>query len=998
MPATLECLKCGTFSIPAAKYCFECAAPLAPSAAAFDPGETTVIGTAGNSETLAFVPVQDDQETIASDISKSSWSSPKHAPPAQDVQSVGPGAMIGGRYEILRILGEGGMGAVYEARDHEVDRIVALKVIRSNLVGNSEILSMFKQELILARQVTHRNVVRIYDLGTADGLRFITMQFVEGQDLKYLIRKKGKLPPQEAAAIMLKVLEGLEAAHKENVVHRDLKPQNIMVDAGGETYVMDFGLAHSTKSGGTEGMLLGTPDYMSPEQAKREDVDSRSDLFTCGLILYEMLVGELPFSGGTLTETLDARVKGRITPPVEKDPSIPKPLSQITTRLAAPAREERYQTAAEVIYDLKIYLGIIVPSNVKFWKRASLVAAAAILALVGVTVTALRREPPQAMKPVTTLIADFQNNTGDPVFTGTLESTLKLALEGASFISAYDRTRMKDLGLKVLSGPLDEARAQRIAASQGLNVVISGSVDRRGSGYKLALRALNPITGKVIKEANRTASDKAQVLSAVTRLGTTVRTALGDSTSQSAQRLSMETLNSVSLEAVHEYAEGLNSLSAGQFEETKQHLLKATSLDPNFGMAWTVMASAARNLGHQQEASTYIQQALHHIDKMTERERYRTRGYFYFLKGDHHKCIDEYSSLLQKYPADTGAYTNLGVCRLRLYDVTDALQAARKAVEILPKRAIYHANLAMALAYSGDARGTMTEASEALKLGYKNAYLHQAYAALLEEQPEQAAASYAKLQEVNPSDAGTGLADLAIYQGRLTDAAALLEKGVAADKASDPDGAATKLWMLATVQLQLGQKAAALASAKRSLELSKSFQTRFVSARVCVGAGDLASARKLAAGLGAEFQVEAQAYSRIIDGEIALKQGDGRGSIRILTEANKLLNTWIGRFDLGRAYLDVKGFAEADSEFDRCIKRRGEALAMFLDLPTYGFFPPVYYYQGRAREGMKVSGYVDSYKKYIDIRGRSSVDPLVEDAKARLAKALPVPASQTGTP
>jgi serine/threonine protein kinase/Flp pilus assembly protein TadD len=983
--ATLECLKCGTVSIPGAKYCSQCATPLTTAfTPAFDPGETKVMRAAANSGTFPLRATQDEQATVAAE---STWASPKLSFKVLPVQSLGPGATVGGRYEILRILGEGGMGAVYEARDREVDRIVAFKVIRADLIGNSEILNMFKQELVLARQVTHRNVVRIYDLGTADGLRFITMQFVEGQDLKYLIRKKGKLPPAEAAAIMLQVLEGLEAAHKENVVHRDLKPQNIMVDAQGGAYVMDFGLAHSTKSGGTEGILLGTPDYMSPEQARREDVDARSDLFTCGLIFYEMLTGELPFSGRTLTETLEARVLRTAVPPAEKNPGTPKVLSNITARLMATAREDRYQTAAEVIYDLQVYLGIIVPSTVKFWKRASLAAAAAILALTGVTLTVLRRQPQQEMKPVTTLIADFRNNTGDPVFTGTLESTLKLALEGASFISAYDRTRMKDLGLKVLSGPLDEAKAQQIAASQGLNVVISGSLDRQGSQYRLSLRAIQPITGKVIKESNRTASDKAQVLSAVTSLGTTVRVALGDSTSESAQRLSMETLNSVSLEAVHAYAEGLNSLSAGQFAETQQHLSKAISLDPNFGMAWTVMASAARNLGHQQEAANYIHEAIKHIGNMTERERYRTRGYLYYLKGDHHKCADEYGALLQKYPADTGAYTNLGVCRLRLYDVANALEAARKAAAILPKRAIYRANLAMALAYSGDARGTATEAAEALKLGYNNAFLHQAYAALLDEQPEQAAGAYARFQEVNPSDAATGLADLAIYQGRLADAAALLEKGVAADSKSNPDGAATKLWMLATVQLQRGQNPAALASARRSLELSKTFETRFVAARVDVAAGDIASARHLSAGLASEFQVEAQAFARVIEGEIALKNGHGRDAVRILTDANKLLDTWIGRFDLGRAYLEVGGFAEADSEFDRCIKRRGEALAMFLDLPTYGFFPSVYYYQGRAREGMKVGGYVDCYRKYLDIRGRSSDDRLVADVKTRVRKA-----------
>ncbi len=981
-PATVDCPKCGSSSTPGAKYCCQCATPLTIDLGAtqvIDP-DASVVLDAGATQVMNL---DNEQATVAFE---STWANPHLSSAKAPHEPLGPGSLIGGRYEILRILGEGGMGAVYEARDREVDRIVAFKVVREDLAGNKEILRMFKQELVLARQVTHRNVVRIFDLGVADGLRFTTMQYVEGQDLKYMIRRNGKLSPEDAAAIMVQVCEGLGAAHQEKVIHRDLKPQNIMVDHQGRVYVMDFGLALSTDSGTGEGVLLGTPDYMSPEQAKREEVDARSDLFSCGLILYEMLTGQLPFSGKSLQEILSARIENRAVPPIEKNPEIPKALNDITCKLLAPAREERYQSAAEVVYDLQVWRGVIVPSNAKLWKRFSIGAAVAVVALAGLVIGVWMRQPPAAMKPMTTLIADFKNSTGDPVFNGTLESTLKLALEGASFISAYDRTRVKDLGLKVLSGPLDEARAQQIAANQGLNVVISGSLERRGSDYRLSMRAIQPITGKVISESSRTASSKEQVLAAVTKLGITVRKALGDSTSESAQRLSMETLNSASIEAVHEYAEGLNALSAGKFAETQQHLSKAVSLDPNFGMAYTVMASAARNLDHPQEAEKYIQEALKHIDRMTERERFRTRGYLYYLKGDHQKCVDEYAALLQKYPSDTGAYTNSSICRMSLYDEARALTDARRAAEILPKRAIYRANLAMALAYNGDAKGTAQEAAEAVKLGYNNAHLHEAYAALLQESPADAANAYQKLEAVKPSDATSGLADLAVYSGRYSDAASILEKGVAADIKGDPDSASTKLWMLAGVQLQRGQKAAAIATARRALELSKSFETRFAVAQVFVSAGDIPAAKRLASDLSAELQLEAQAFGKVIEGEIALKNQDGRGAVRILTDANKMLDTWIGRFDLGRAYLEIGAFAEADSEFDRCIKRRGEALALFVDLPTYGFFPPVYYYQGRAREGMKVGGFVESYRKYLSIRGNSPEDHLVADAKHRLPK------------
>jgi tetratricopeptide (TPR) repeat protein len=374
---------------------------------------------------------------------------------------------------------------------------------------------------------------------------------------------------------------------------------------------------------------------------------------------------------------------------------------------------------------------------------------------------------------------------------------------------------------------------------------------------------------------------------------------------------------------------------------------------------------------------------------MSERERYRTRAYLYFLTGDYQKCVDEYGALLERYAADTGAYTNIAVCLVHLRNVPRALELARRAVTILPKRAIYHSNLAMGLAFSSDFQAAGKEAAETVKLGYVNGYLIQAFAHLGQEQTEAAAGDYRNLAKTIPSDAATGLADLAVYEGRYSDTVKILESGIKDDLGSrqpDKDAAATKYWMLAQVQLLRKQNAAALAAAKLALDNNQAFQTRLGAGQVYAALGEEVKARDLATGLANELQIEPQVYGKLIDGEIALKNGDSHGAVKLFTDANNLRDTWLGRFDLGRAYLDAGAFAEADSEFDRCIKRRGEALSLFLDLSTYGYFPPVYYFQGRAREGMKTAGFADSYKKYLSIRGKAGEDTLLADAQRRASQ------------
>src|SRR5271169_4950540 len=341
----VECPICHTSNPPGTLACVKCSTPIETNIA--------TIVTIPESPTV-LDPALDPEATQAVVGGTTGWSVPVQEAGATDASSpIEPGTVLGERYEILKRLGEGGMGAVYKARDRELDLVVALKVIRPELAGNPEILKRFKQELILARQVTHKNVIRIFDLGMADGRKFITMDYVEGRDLKSVLVERGKLPPEEAVPIIQQVCRGLEAAHSEGVVHRDLKPQNIMVDADGRVWVMDFGLARSMETAGITrtGALMGTPDFMSPEQARGEKVDARSDLFSLGIIFYEMLTGNSPFKAETAMATMFKRTKERATPLAQLNFGVPGHLSDIVSKCLEIEPQQRYQSAREIIND-----------------------------------------------------------------------------------------------------------------------------------------------------------------------------------------------------------------------------------------------------------------------------------------------------------------------------------------------------------------------------------------------------------------------------------------------------------------------------------------------------------------------------------------------------------------------------------------------------------------------------------------------------------------------
>src|SRR6266404_5862113 len=461
------------------------------------------------------------------------------------------GDVLGGRFEILDVLGEGGMGTVYKALDREVDHIVALKLIRPEMAVNPAILARFKQELLTARQVTHRNVIRIHDLSEVDGVKFISMEFVEGCDLRKLLLDKGKLPPEQAVEIVRQVCLALEAAYSAGVIHRDLKPQNIMQDKQGRILVMDFGLARSLETGGMTqtGALMGTIEYMSPEQAMGKQLDARSDLFAVGLIFYELLTCKLPFKAETAVASLLKRNQERALPAAELDASIPKGLSDIVSKCLERDLNLRYQSAQEILADLDAWQGkrpisasvvmpVQAPPRAVPWKWIA-IAAAALLLLVGTPIVVQRfmHKTPTQHAPVSVLVADFTNHTGDPIFDDTLEPMFNVALEGASFVNAFSRGSARKLAQK-LPNPtdkLDEQSARLVALSEGISAVITGEISLRGNAYTISAMALDAATGNILARAEATAANQNDVVSTVPKLTAPIRKALGDTTPEAAQ-------------------------------------------------------------------------------------------------------------------------------------------------------------------------------------------------------------------------------------------------------------------------------------------------------------------------------------------------------------------------------------------------------------------------------------------------------------------------------
>jgi hypothetical protein len=923
------------------------------------------------------------------------------------------GDVLGGRYQIEKLLGMGGMGAVYRAKDTAVERTVGLKVIRPDLAEDPAVLARFKQELVLARQITHKNIIRIYDLNEADGVKFITMEFIEGDDLRSILTQRGKLPSHEAVEIWHQVCAGLQAAHLEGVIHRDLKPSNIMRDPSGRVVIMDFGLARTVQGDGMtqSGTMLGTMEYMSPEQAKGMELDARSDVYAVGLIAYEMLTGKMPYAADSAVASLLKRSQERAAPITDIDQSLPRNLGAIVAKCIEPDKRKRYQSTGELMADLEGFQpstasisggavalrrpGVAAMRIPTWLKWAAIGVLLLVLAAVGLyewkghpTV-----EGPHA--PVSVLVADFTNHTGDPIFEGTLEPMFNIALEGASFVSAYNRVTAHGLAAKLPhpSQTLDEQSARLVAISQGINAVVTGELSLRGNKYVLSATTLDAATGNVLSQSEVSAKNKDDLLLAIPKLAAPARKALGDNTPESVQvEKAGGAFTAASLEVVHQYAQAVDSLFAGNMEAAQQAYSKSVELDPNFARGYAGLAAVSGNLGKTQDAEKYVKLAVEHVDRLTDRERYRVRGFYYYTTGAWEKCVDEYGELVKLYPADNVGQANLAGCYSRLRNAPKAIEAAQRAVDIVPKGALQHVVLSFYNSYGGNFKAAEDAARQALAIKPSLvAYLALAEAQLGQGQTAQATESYRTIEQMGPAGASlaaSGLADVANYEGRFNEAIQILDKGAAADiAAKNSEGAAQKYAAISQTQLMRHENALAAGAASKALDLSQEAPIRFLAGRALLESGDTAKAQKVAASLASDQQLESQTYGKILDAMLDLRRGEKNAAIEKLTEANRQLDTWLGRFELGRAYLASGLFVEADSEFDRCIKRKGEAIELFMDnVPTIGYFPAVYYYQARARQEMKSPGFSDSFNTYLSLRGQAGEDPLLPEIRRSVGK------------
>ena len=922
--------------------------------------------------------------------------------PIHHSRGITEGSDLGDRYHVVQRLGEGGMGEVYLVRDRELDRDIALKVIRLDLSSNPAILERFKREIQLSSNVTHKNVLRVYDLGEAGGVKFLTMQYVDGQDLATVMRREGRLPLPRVVDIFRQICEGLQAAHEQGVIHRDLKPQNILIDSRGRVLIADFGLAKSVALGTlTEaGKVIGTPHYMSPEQVKGIALDHRSDIYSLGIILYEMLTGSLPFTGSSAYEVMIQRTTRTPRPASDHNPKIPKYLLKILDRCLQPQPELRYNSTAEILRDLDSQsFHSSLQYQVRRRGRLASIAGSiiAVLLIVGGILgwramqASRQRASEAAHKPVSVLISDLSNRTGDAVFDGTLEPILTLALEGAPFINSYNRGQAHKVAAQIQpnSTTLDERLARLVAVREGVNVVVAGMVDRADS-YRLKLSALDGVTGNEIGASEVTATTKEQVLAAVGRAAADLRQALGDTTPMSAQLAAAETFTAGSLEAAHEYALGQDLFFRGKFHDAARHYEQAIKLDPNLGRAYAGLGASYNNMGRTSDAEAEYKLAMSHIDRMTDREKYRTRATYYLVTHNNPRAIEELNQLVKQYPADIAGLNNLALAYFYQRDMGKAVDASERPISLYPKNVLGRANAALFAMYAGNFDKARSQAQAVLQINpkYEKAYLAIALSQLASGDLNGATTTYRQLAGISArgdSIASMGLADIALLQGKAPDAIQILTAAAERDRALKRADAADE--KLATAAEARGSASMADEVAKSPVS-ARDPHALFTAARTLIAAKSDASASRIASQLESQIEPELQMYGKLIEGELLLARGNAREALTRFEAARTLADSWLAHFDRGRAYLELGAFTEADSDFEACLKRRGEATAVFLDdVPTYHYFPPVLYYLGRAQQGLNSPSANDSFRQFLSIKTNGDGDPLVADARRRVGAA-----------
>ncbi len=656
------------------------------------------------------------------------------------------------------------MGEVYLAEDTKLGRKVALKILGEEYTTNRDRLHRFEQEACAASALNHPNILTIHEVGSDAGKHFIATEYIDGATL----RRKISGTPMDVAEILdiaVQVAGALEEAHSAGIIHRDIKPDNIMIRRNGYVKVLDFGLAKLTESSidrsssddeastrvlvhTDAGVVMGTSHYMSPEQARGKAVDARSDIWSLGVVLYEMVAGRTPFEGETSTDVLVSITQKEAPPLARFAPNVPAELDWIITKALRKDRDERYQTIRELLTDLRRLKQKIefeaelersvspdtlgrstisaagaaptisdrvpptaeqtathapssaeyIVSEIKRHKTGAGIFAALFVVLVGAGVFFYFHHAQALTDKDTVLLADFVNTTGEPVFDGTLKQALAVQLGQSPFLNIYPEDRVRE-ALRFMGRSSDDRVtrdvAREIGQRQGLKAMLAGSISSLGSHYVITLEAINVQSGDAIAREQGEADSKEQVLSTLGRVASQLREKLGESLGSIKKfDAPIEQATTSSLEALKAFSQGNELRQKGQDREAVPFYKRAIEVDPNFAMAYARLAVAFNNWGETEVAKEYSQKAYDLRDRVSEHEKfYISEKYHSYVTGNRDEVINILKAWAQTYPNDYIPHNNLAVNYTFSGEYEDALKESREAVRLSPTNATAQSNV-----------------------------------------------------------------------------------------------------------------------------------------------------------------------------------------------------------------------------------------------------------------------------------------------------------------